>query len=83
MHRAFHACVPDLPPAAISHYYRPGAWTPHCTVAQDLAANDVTAAVRVAVALVPLPLDTTLVRLSLVRYRPVDERYQVPVGNAV
>jgi 2'-5' RNA ligase len=80
LHAALHARVPDLPPAAISHYYRPGAWTPHCTVAHDLRDDQVEPAVRVALG-VPLPLDAVLVRMSLVRYRPVDERLGVPLGG--
>ena len=81
LHQAFHAAVPDLPPAAISHYYKPGAWTPHCTVAHDLRDDDeVKRAVRAAIDVVPLPLDAALVRMSLVRYRPVDERFHVPLN---
>jgi 2'-5' RNA ligase len=82
LHRALHAAVPDLPPAAISHYYKPGAWTPHCTVAHDLRDDEIDLAARVALEAVSLPLDAALVRVSLVRFRPVDERFQVPL-NAV
>jgi 2'-5' RNA ligase len=80
LHRALHARVPDLPPAAISHDYRPGAWTPHCTLAHDLRSDEIDTAVRVATSL-PLPIDAALVRVSLVRYRPVDERLGVPLGG--
>ena len=36
IHADFHRRFPLLPPAPNSHYYLPGAWQPHCTLAMTV-----------------------------------------------
>lgn len=53
-----------------SPYYAPDVWVPHCTLAQDLSASDLAAALAIARG-APLPLRGRLERAALVEFRPV------------
>lgn len=61
-------------------HYRVGAWVPHCTLAEGLSAAALGRAVEVA-ATAWQPLNATLDRIDLVRFRPVEILWQQPLRS--
>ena len=73
LHSRFHSVLRERGIDSVE-YYRPGNWVPHCTVAIDLAPDQVAAALEICVqsqAFGPVILD----ELSLIEFRPVREIY--------
>lgn len=65
-----HACLLErLETAQVHPHFRGDAWTPHVTLASDIA--DPAAVVTVALTTVRLPITATAVALEIVRFRPV------------
>jgi len=59
-------------------HYAPATWVPHCTLAMDLGS--VTAATALALASsLTVPLPARLVRMAVVEFRPVRERFARPL----
>jgi 2'-5' RNA ligase len=54
------------------HHYQRGAWVPHCTVASDLEPDQFQSASAIA-ARAPLPLESLLVEVGIVEFRPVNQ----------
>lgn len=61
-------------------YYAVGTWVPHCTLAQDLGAEDVTAALAIAQQ-ARLPLRGRLELVELVEFRPVRRIVTAPLAG--
>ena len=79
VHRGFHRLLSDRGVESVA-YYRPGNWVPHCTVAIDVVADKVGAALEICVrseAFGTVELD----ELSLISFRPVREIYTYPLGE--
>ena len=73
VHRRFHRLLSEGGVECVEYYW-PGNWVPHCTVAIDVPADQVGAAVELCVAsdaFGPVELD----ELSLISFRPVREIY--------
>jgi 2'-5' RNA ligase len=62
-------------------YYAPGAWVPHCTLAEQLPRANLGLAVAAAAAAIALPLAGTLERVGIVEFRPVQERALFALGT--
>ncbi len=73
----------DVDPLAVGAWpnYAAGAWVPHCTLAMELGAVDVEAALAIANT-IALPLDGHADRLSIVEFRPLRERHSFPLTGA-
>ena len=73
----------EVDPLAVGAWpnYGAGAWIPHCTLAMELGAVDVEAALAIANT-IPLPLVGFGDRLSIVEFRPVRERYTFPLAGS-
>lgn len=71
--------------AALGHgawaHYAPGCWAPHCTLAQDLDAGQITTALAIA-AKIPSPLRGRLERVELVEFRPARCLATAPLTGA-
>jgi 2'-5' RNA ligase len=52
-------------------HYAPGAWVPHCTLAQDLESAGALAQARSVAERTPLPIVGRLERAELIGFRPV------------
>jgi 2'-5' RNA ligase len=61
-------------------YYAPGAWVPHCTLAERFPRANLGLAVAVAAEAIVLPLAGTLDRVGIVEFRPVAERALFALG---
>lgn len=70
LHGHFHAAAASAG-AACWPYYLPGNWVPHVTLAEHLTAEEAGAAVSGAMSLWQ-PMSTSLHRISLVRFHPVE-----------
>ena len=77
VHAAFHARMAALGLPSLS-YYRPGNWVPHCTVAINLPADQIPAAVAICKA-APVFRAFSLVGLDLIEFRPVKTIYEFPL----
>jgi 2'-5' RNA ligase len=69
------ALVDALPGEHLHPHYRPGAWVPHATLAEDLTASGLTEAVSL-IADDWVPFDARLVQVDVVRFRPVSVLWQ-------
>ena len=79
MHRDFHARLRPLPSARNSHYYTPGQWVPHCTLAMSMpAAGLVDGTLRLDP---PLPPSGSLRRLRVVEYPALKIHFDCPLGR--
>lgn len=79
VHRRFHRLLSDRG-VECEEYYWPGNWVPHCTVAIDLPADKIGAAIETCVqseAFGAVELD----ELSLISFRPVREIYTYPLAG--
>ena len=79
LHKQFHAhfgAVADRP----WPYYAPGAWVPHCTLAERFPRASLGLAAATAAEAVALPLAGRLDRVGIVQFRPVQERALVALG---
>jgi 2'-5' RNA ligase len=77
VHRRLHRLLSDGG-VECAEYYWPGNWVPHCTVAIDVAADQIGAAIEMCVrsdAFGAVELD----ELSLIDFRPVREIYTYPL----
>ncbi len=79
LHAGFHRRFGQLGRAAWE-YYRPGVWVPHCTLALDLAPDQFGSALTIAARL-PLPLESRLVEVGIVEFRPVKQLVSRPLGR--
>jgi 2'-5' RNA ligase len=61
-------------------YYLPGAWVPHCTLAEQFPRANLGLAVAAAAEAIALPLAGTLDRVGIVEFRPVHERALFALG---
>jgi len=78
VHERFHSLLRDREGECVE-YYRPGKWVPHCTVAIDIVADRIGAAIEMCVrseAFGPVELD----EVSLIEFRPVREIYAFPLS---
>jgi 2'-5' RNA ligase len=79
VHRGFHGLLQDLGIES-AEYYRPGNWVPHCTVALDVAPDQLGAAMELCLhreAYGPMELD----EIALIEFLPVDECCAFPLGG--
>lgn len=79
LHAKFHALLRErgLPSY---HFYLPGAWVPHCTLAMELPPERVGDAVAACLAH-PVFGPATATHLALVEFRPVVELAVLPLGD--
>src|SRR5206468_4499682 len=61
-------------------HYRPGAWVPHCTLATDLEPHRFGDALAIA-ARSPMPLESRLVEVDIVEFRPVKQLVSCALGG--
>jgi 2'-5' RNA ligase len=61
-------------------HYAPGAWVPHCTLAEDLDEDALARAARL-IAAHWQPTTATVDRIDLVRFRPVEILWQQPLRS--
>jgi 2'-5' RNA ligase len=74
--QARFAAVADRP----LPYYAPGAWVPHCTLAERIPRANLGLAVAAAAEADVLPLAGTLDRVGIVEFRPGQVRALFPLG---
>jgi 2'-5' RNA ligase len=77
IHRHFHGQF-ALPDAPNSHLYKPATWTPHCTVATNVAPDRLGEAIEISSRLA-LPLHGQLEQLVVVRWPDVSEHFRCPL----
>jgi len=78
IHRDFHARFRPFPSARNSHYYTPGQWVPHCTLAMSVPATGlVDDTLRFDP---PLPPSGWLRRLRVVEYPALKMHFDCPLG---
>ena len=73
--RRHTAITAALPAAPLHPHYRPGAWMPHITLADDLPQVSIGAALMAAAGQFQ-PFDSSLDRVEIVRFRPVIRLWQ-------
>jgi 2'-5' RNA ligase len=61
-------------------HYDPGAWVPHCTLALEVTGQQLETALRIA-GRVPLPLQSRLVEVGIVEFRPVRQLASRALGG--
>lgn len=66
--------IGDLP----APYYLPGNWVPHCTLAVEMPAKNIPAAVAIAQKL-PLPLTGILTDICLLEFPPLRHVFTLPL----
>lgn len=66
--------VGDLP----APYYLPGNWVPHCTLAVEMPAENIPAAVEIAQQF-PLPLTGALAEISMLEFPPPRDVFILPL----
>lgn len=71
VHRLFWSQCARIGSGAWEHYL-PGNWTPHCTLAVDVAMRDADDAVRAANDALVLPIGARVESIAWVRFRPVE-----------
>jgi len=79
LHARFHHRFGPLGRAPWEHY-RPGSWVPHCTLATDLEPDQFASALSIA-ARAPLPLESRLVEVGIVEFRPVRQLVSCALGG--
>lgn len=79
LHAAFHRRFEGAGQGAWAHY-RHGIWVPHCTLATDLEPDQFGTALSIA-ARVPLPLESRLVEVGIVEFRPVKQLTTCALGG--
>ena len=77
IHGAFHARFASLPRAANSHYYLPGQWEPHCTLAMSVPAPRPPAELPLA-----MPRTGEFRRLRVVEYPQPKMHFDCPLGQS-
>jgi len=77
IHADFHRRFPLLPPAPNSHYYLPGAWQPHCTLAMNVADESVLG----IIAHYHMPPPGSFARLRVVEYPALKMHFDCPLGG--
>jgi hypothetical protein len=78
LHAGFHRRFARLGTGAWE-YYAPGRWGPHCTLAMNLADEQVVTALGIS-RRAPLPLEGCLERIGIVEFRPVKQLCAFPLG---
>ncbi|MDE2847590.1 MAG: 2'-5' RNA ligase family protein [Gemmatimonadota bacterium] len=78
VHARFHEVFSKHENAGMG-YYLPGNWVPHCTVAIELAAAEVTAALAYCRETFQ-PISGRFQEIGLVEFRPVKERFTCALG---
>jgi 2'-5' RNA ligase len=79
VHHGFHGLLQDLGIES-AEYYRPGNWVPHCTVALDVAPDQLGAAMELCLrseAFGPAELN----EIGMIEFLPVDELCAFPLGG--
>jgi 2'-5' RNA ligase len=80
IHRDFHNLLATLGMTPIA-YYRSDQWIPHCTMAQDVAAELMPRALEIGRQKFP-PVDGMIERIGLVQFRPVVRLCTFPLAKA-
>lgn len=78
VHARFHEVFSKHDNAGMG-YYLPGNWVPHCTVAIDLPAAEVTDAIAYGREVFQ-PISGQFLEIGLVEFRPVKERFTCALG---
>lgn len=78
VHARFHEVFSKHENAGMG-YYLPGNWVPHCTVAIDLSASEVTEALAYGREAFQ-PISGRFQEIGLVEFRPVKERFTCALG---
>lgn len=78
VHERFHDVFSKHDNAGMG-YYLPGHWVPHCTVAIDLSAAEVTEALSCCREVFQ-PISGRFLEIGLVEFRPVKERFTCALG---
>lgn len=78
VHARFHQVFSKYDNAG-KGYYLPGNWVPHCTVAIDLSAHEVTAALAYGREVFQ-PISGQFQEIGLVEFRPVKELFTCALG---
>ena len=78
VHAQFHEVFSEHENAGMG-YYLPGNWVPHCTVAIDLSANEVTEAIAYGREAFH-PISGRFQEIGLVEFRPVTELITLKLG---
>ncbi|MCY3712450.1 MAG: 2'-5' RNA ligase family protein [Gemmatimonadetes bacterium] len=78
VHAQFHEVFSKHKDAGMG-YYLPGHWVPHCTIAIDLSAAEVTEALAYCREVFQ-PISGRFQEIGLVEFRPVKERFTCALG---
>jgi 2'-5' RNA ligase len=60
--------------------YKPGNWVPHCTLAQDIKANDLSAVIEICMRM-KLPLDFLITQVGVVEFEPIIPLFEINLAD--